>query len=58
MREKVFLGLFSYSFREASMVACKMGVKEVREVGVVSDMVASRGLGSECMMLAGDRNGA
>ena len=35
-----------------------MGEKELRAVGVVSDMVASsRGLGSECMMMAGDRNG-
>ena len=39
-----------------------MGEKELRSVGVVSDMVAStkRGLGSasECMMLAGDKKGA
>lgn len=30
-----------------------MGEKELRAVGVVSDMLASRGLGSEGMMLAG-----
>ena len=48
---RLFLVFFSYSFREASKVACKLGEKELRSVGVVSDMEKSTKR-AECMRLA------
>ena len=39
---RISLVFFSYSFKEASKVACKMGEKELRSAGLVSDMERSR----------------
>jgi hypothetical protein len=49
---RLFSVFFSYSFREASKMACKLEEEELEAVGVVLDMVtvAMRGPGSGRMM--------
>jgi hypothetical protein len=49
---RLFSVFFSYSFREASNMACKLEEEELEAVGVVLDMVAAamRGLGFERIM--------